>query len=88
MTKTSRLPKIIGLLAPRIFYLFDKNKKLFYRGQYDGSRPGNSEEVNGEDLNQAMNLLLNNQKAPSKQIPSLGCNIKWKIDNEPDYFGI
>lgn len=70
------------------FYLFDKNKKLFYRGQYDGSRPGNSEEVNGKDLNQAMNLLLNNQKAPSKQIPSLGCNIKWKIDNEPDYFGI
>ena len=69
------------------FFLFDRSKKLFYRGQYDGARPGKSDPINGSDLKNAMSLLLSGKSPPEKQIPSLGCNIKWKENNEPDYFG-
>ena len=68
------------------FFLFDHNKKLFYRGQYDGSRPGQSTSVTGADLINAMERLLNGLVPPQKQIPSIGCNIKWKYGNAPEYF--
>jgi peroxiredoxin len=60
------------------FFVFDKNKELFYRGQFDDSRPKNNKEINGKDLKNAINSLLNNKKATEPQIPSIGCNIKWK----------
>jgi peroxiredoxin len=60
------------------FFLFDKNKKLIYRGQYDSSRPGNKVPVTGEDLKAAMEALLANSPISPDQIPSIGCNIKWK----------
>jgi len=60
------------------FFLFDKNKKLIYRGQYDSSRPGNKVPVTGEDLKAAMEALLANSPISPDQIPSVGCNIKWK----------
>ena len=69
------------------FFLFDKERKLFYRGQYDSSRPGNDTEVSGVDLADAIDALRTESSAPIDQAPSLGCNIKWKKGNEPDYLG-
>ena len=60
------------------FFLFDKNKELFYRGQYDDSRPSNNIQITGSDISNAVNLLLNDKDAPKNQTPSIGCNIKWK----------
>ncbi len=68
------------------FFLFDKDRKLFYRGQMDGSRPGNGIDVTGADLRAALDALLQNKQPLAEQKPSLGCNIKWKSGNEPDYF--
>ena len=60
------------------FFLFNKNKELFYRGQYDDSRPSNNTEITGSDISNAVNLLLQDKDAPKNQTPSIGCNIKWK----------
>ena len=68
------------------FFLFDKERKLVYRGQMDDSRPGNNKPVTGADLRAALNALLEGRQVPSDQKPSMGCNIKWKSGNEPDYF--
>jgi peroxiredoxin len=59
-------------------YLFDKDFKLVYRGQYDDSRPGNGVPVTGKDLRAAIDLVLEGKPAPKEQRPSIGCNIKWK----------
>ena len=68
------------------FFLFDENLELFYRGRYDASRPGSTEGVSGKDLLGAVDALLKKEKAPIVQLPSIGCNIKWRLGNEPDYF--
>jgi hypothetical protein len=60
------------------FYLFDGEHLLVYRGQLDGSRPGNDVPLNGEDLRNALECLLAGKPIPSEQWPSIGCNIKWK----------
>ena len=60
------------------FFLFNKNKELFYRGQYDDSRPSNNIQITGSDISNAVNLLLKDKDAPKNQTPSIGCNIKWK----------
>jgi thiol-disulfide isomerase/thioredoxin len=67
------------------FFLFDADRKLFYRGQFDKSRPGNSEPINGQDLRAAVTAALAGHAAPLEQTPSMGCNIKWKTGNEPIY---
>ncbi|MCB0463415.1 MAG: thioredoxin family protein [Flavobacteriaceae bacterium] len=59
-------------------YVFDAELKLFYRGQLDDSRPGNSIPVTGYDLRHALECLLSNTKNTKPQKPSIGCNIKWK----------
>ena len=69
------------------FFLFDAGRTLVYRGQFDGSRPGNNVPVTGADLRAAADAALAGQPAPSDQKPSIGCNIKWKAGNEPDYYG-
>jgi len=69
------------------FYLFDSNHQLVYRGQFDSARPRNDEPVTGEDLSAAINALLSNMPPLEEQLPSLGCNVKWKPGNEPEYFG-
>lgn len=63
--------------TPDIF-VFEKSHKLYYRGRLDGSRPGNEISLTGEDLREALDLLLTEKSAPEKQYPSMGCNIKWK----------
>jgi len=68
------------------FFLFDAGRKLVYRGQFDDSRPGNGQPVTGRDLRAALDALLASQPVPAIQKPSLGCNIKWKPGNEPDYY--
>lgn len=67
------------------FFLFDENDKLVYRGQFDDSRPGNDQPVTGKDIREAVELLFDG-KVKENQKPSLGCNIKWKKGNAPDYF--
>ncbi len=69
------------------FFLFDDERKLVYRGQFDSSRPGNDEPVTGKDLRAAADAVLQGWPMPVAQRPSMGCNIKWKPGNEPDYFG-
>jgi peroxiredoxin len=66
-------------------YLFDRGHKLVYRGQFDDSRPGNGLPVTGHDLRAALDAVLTGQPVPVIQKPSIGCNIKWKSGNEPDY---
>jgi thiol-disulfide isomerase/thioredoxin len=68
------------------FYLFDRERRLVYRGQFDDSRPGNGVAVTGRDLRAALDALLSGKPVLSDQKPSLGCNIKWKPGNEPEYF--
>ncbi len=60
------------------FFLYNKNMELVYRGQLDDSRPGNEMPLTGKDLRMAIDSLLNNVPFPTNQIPSVGCNIKWK----------
>ena len=69
------------------FFLFDSDHILVYRGQMDDSRPGNNISVTGTDLTAAVEALLGGQPVSTEQRPSMGCNIKWKVGNEPDYFG-
>ncbi len=67
------------------FYLFDREHLLAYRGQLDDSRPSNNLPVTGRDLRAALDAVLAGKPAPAEQKPSLGCNIKWRPGNEPDY---
>lgn len=67
------------------FFLFDREMRLAYRGQYDASRPGNGKPVTGADLAAALDALLAGRPVPQKQLPSMGCNIKWKPGKEPAY---
>lgn len=68
-------------------FLFDENMNLVYRGQFDASRPGNDVEPTGEDLRHATDNVLSGEEVSEEQTPSIGCNIKWKKGNEPEYFG-
>jgi peroxiredoxin len=69
-------------------YLFDAQQRLAYRGQLDDSRPSNGKPVTGKDLRAALDLVLAAKQVPAEgQTPSMGCNIKWKPGNEPEYFG-
>ena len=67
------------------FFLFDAQRRLVYRGQFDDSRPGNNLPVTGRDLRMALDAVLLGQDVSADQQPSIGCNIKWKPGNEPDY---
>jgi len=68
------------------FYVFDRDRKLAYRGQLDDSRPSNLKPVTGADLRGAIDALLAGRAVSAEQRPSLGCNIKWKQGNEPAYY--
>lgn len=65
------------------FFLFDRTGSLVYRGQMDGSRPGNGVPITGEDLRAALDAVLSGRPVNPDQKPSLGCNIKWRLGNEP-----
>jgi hypothetical protein len=68
------------------FFVFDADRRLAYRGQFDDSRPSSGTPVTGADLRAAADAVLAGEPVPEPQLPSMGCNIKWKPGNEPDDF--
>lgn len=84
--ETQAVAKAFRAACTPDFFLFDRARRLVYRGQFDGSRPGNGAPVTGGDLRAALDAVLAGKRPAPDQTPSLGCNIKWKPGNEPDYF--
>lgn len=68
------------------FFLFDAEQRLVYRGQLDDSRPKSEIPVTGADLRAALDAVLAGRPVAERQRPSIGCNIKWREGNEPEYF--
>ena len=68
------------------FFVFDAERRLVYRGQLDASRPGNDVPVTGTDLRAALDAVVAGRDISAGQVPSIGCNIKWKAGREPEYF--
>jgi len=67
------------------FFLFNRERMLVYRGQMDDSRPGNNIPITGADLKAALDAVLEGKQVSAKQKPSMGCSMKWKQGNEPEY---
>jgi peroxiredoxin len=84
--ETQEVAKAYRAACTPDIYLFDQDQRLVYRGQLDDSRPGNQIPVTGKDLRAAIDALLAGQPVTPSQKASIGCNIKWKPGNEPDYF--
>ena len=80
--------KVFAAACTPDFYLFNESRLLVYRGQLDDSRPGNEIPVTGKDLRAAIDAVLRDEPVGKDQRPSIGCNIKWKAGNEPEYFGV
>ena len=83
--ETQQAAKALTAVATPDFFLFNKDRKLVYRGQMDSSRPGNDKPATGEDLRRAIDAVLSGQPVSREQKPSFGCSIKWKPGNEPSY---
>ncbi len=79
---TQEVAKAYDATCTPDFFVFDADLKLVYRGQLDNSRPANGIPVNGRDLREALDNILNNHPQRSDQKPSIGCNIKWNSDNQ------
>lgn len=84
--ETQEVAKAYRAACTPDFFLFDKDRNLVYRGQMDDSRPGNAKPVTGADLRTAMDAVLAGRPVSQDQKPSVGCNIKWKPGNEPEYY--
>jgi len=84
--KSQEIAKAYTAACTPDFFLFDKNRKLVYRGQLDNSRPGNNLPVTGKDLREAMDAVLEDKPINPDQKPSMGCNIKWRPGNESSYY--
>ncbi|HEU0013741.1 MAG TPA: thioredoxin family protein [Longimicrobium sp.] len=85
--ETQQVAKAYRAACTPDFFLFDGERRLVYRGQFDDSRPGNGRPVTGRDLRAALDAVLAGRTVPAEQVPSIGCNIKWKPGNEPEYYG-
>jgi peroxiredoxin len=85
--ETQEVAKAYKAACTPDLFLFVEKQELVYRGQFDSSRPSNDEPVTGEDLRKATDKVLSGEEVPEDQTPSIGCNIKWKVGNEPEYFG-
>ena len=83
--KTQAVAKAYGAACTPDFFLFDGDRNLVYRGQLDDSRPGNNKPLTGRDLSRAIDAVLSGKPVDSNQRASIGCNIKWKPGNEPEY---
>ena len=84
--ETQRVAQAYKAACTPDFFLFDHDRRLVYRGQFDGARPDNDVPVTGADLRAAADAVLAGRAPASDQRPSIGCNIKWKAGNEPSYF--
>jgi peroxiredoxin len=87
MDESQAVAKAYGAACTPDFFLYDRQRRLVYRGQFDQSRPGNDVPVTGRDLRAAVDALLANRPVNPDQRPSMGCNIKWKPGNEPAWYG-
>lgn len=76
--ETQNIARAYAAACTPDFFLFDRKRRLVYRGQFDDSRPGNDHPVTGADLRAAVDAVLAGQPVPDSQKPSIGCNIKWK----------
>ena len=85
--ETQEVAKAYRAACTPDFYVFDADRKLAYRGQLDASRPDSGIPVTGTDLRAALDATLAGTPPTEDQQPSIGCNIKWKADNAPEYFG-
>jgi peroxiredoxin len=85
--ETQEVAKAYRAACTPDFFLFDKERVLVYRGQFDDSRPDSGIPVTGKDLRAAVDATLAGKKPSPDQKPSIGCNIKWKPGNGPEYFG-
>lgn len=81
--ETQAVARAYGAVCTPEFYLFDRDHRLFYRGQFDDSRPNNGKPVTGADLRRAADAVLGGDASPANQVPSVGCSIKWKPGNAP-----
>jgi thiol-disulfide isomerase/thioredoxin len=79
--ETQEIAKAFQAACTPDFFLFDRNRQLVYRGQFDDSRPGNDHAVTGADLRSALDGVLEGRPMMVDQKPSIGCNIKWKAAN-------
>ena len=84
--ETQEVAKAYRAACTPDIYLFDRDQRLVYRGQLDDSRPNNGIPVTGKDLRAAIDAVLTGKDVSPQQKPSIGCNIKWKPGNEPEYF--
>ena len=84
--ETQEVAKAYHAACTPDFFLFDRHRRLVYRGQLDDSRPGNGLPVTGKDLRAALDAVLSSRPVPPNQKPSIGCNIKWKPGHEPEFF--
>mgnify|MGYP001598836468 CR=1 FL=1 len=84
--ETQGVAKAYNAACTPDFFLYDRDRKLVYRGQLDDSRPGNGKPLTGKDLREAIDAVLADKPVLPVQKPSIGCNIKWKKGNEPQYF--
>lgn len=85
LDRSQEIAKAYHATSTPNFFLFDKERKLVYRGQMDDSRPGNEIPTTGLDLIKAMDAALAGRQVSTDQKQSIGCNIKWKPGNEPEY---
>ncbi|MHC4594914.1 MAG: thioredoxin family protein [Planctomycetota bacterium] len=83
--ETQEVAKTYRAACTPDFFLFDSERTLVYRGKMDDSRPGTGIPVTGADLTAAIDAVLEGKQICEEQKPSLGCNIKWKQGNEPEY---
>lgn len=81
--ETQEVAKAYEAACTPDFFLYDKDRKLVYRGQFDESRPSNGIPPTGSDLRAAVDAVLEGEPVPQDQTPSIGCSIKWKPGNEP-----
>lgn len=83
--ETQEVAKAYKAACTPDFYLFDRDRRLMYRGQLDDSRPGNNTPVTGRDLRAAIQAVLAGKRIDGNQQPSIGCSIKWKPGHAPPY---
>ena len=83
--ESQEVAKVFRAACTPDFFVFDRERRLVYRGQFDGSRPNNETPVTGADLRGALDALIAGQAVSPTQRPSVGCNVKWKPGNAPDY---
>jgi hypothetical protein len=84
--ETQAVARAFGAACTPDLFLFDRERRLAYRGQFDETRPKKGRAAHGRDLRAALDAVLSGEKPHHDQRPSIGCNIKWRRGHEPDHF--